>query len=142
MPHLLIVSARFYDDISDALERGARDTLREAAATWDTAIVPGALEIAPAIRFALDTGKYDGFVALGCVIRGETSHYETVCAESARGLTWLALEHCAAIGNGILTVENEKQARVRADTGKGKGNKGGAAAAAALALITLKKHPA
>jgi len=131
--HLLIVSARFYDGIAGAMEKSAGDALKTAGATWDTVSVPGALEIPATIRFALETNKYDGFVALGCVIRGETYHFEVVCNESARGLTRLALEHHAAIGNGILTVENEAQAKARL-------TKGGDAARAALALIALKKQ--
>ena len=138
MPHILIVEARFYDDLADAQVKGAIAMLEQAGASWERVAVPGALEIPTAIRMALETGKYDGYVALGCVIRGETSHYETVCEESARGLTWLGIEFQACIGNGILTVENEAQAWERADATKG--DKGGHAAAAALRLITLKQQ--
>jgi 6,7-dimethyl-8-ribityllumazine synthase len=135
-PHLLIVEARFYDQISDLLLAGARRALDAAGASFDKLTVPGALEIPPAIRLALDAGRYDAFVALGCVIRGETSHYDIVAGESARGLMDLALHDRALIGNGILTTDNGAQAQVRADpAGK---DKGGAAAQAALALWRLK----
>jgi 6,7-dimethyl-8-ribityllumazine synthase len=136
MPHLLIITASFYDDIAASLTKGAKDALNEAGVTFDAVEVPGALEITPTIRFAIESGKYDGYVALGCVMRGETSHYDVVCNESARGLTWLAIEHQAAIGNGILTVEDEDQAWERADADKG--NKGADAAKAALALIAMR----
>ena len=108
-PHVLIVEARFYDDILDALLDGATRALKKAGASYEVVTVPGALEIPAAIRFAVKAqseGKlakpFDGFVALGCVIRGETTHYETVCNESARGLMDLTLQHSLAIGNGIL----------------------------------------
>lgn len=133
MSHLLIVSARFYEDMAVQLECGAEEALKAASATWDKVAVPGALEIPAVIRFALENEKYDGFVALGCVIRGETYHFEVVCNESARGLMQLTLDHKTAIGNGIITVENEAQAKARLD-------KGAAAAEAALALIALRKQ--
>ncbi|MBN8530783.1 MAG: 6,7-dimethyl-8-ribityllumazine synthase [Alphaproteobacteria bacterium] len=136
MNRFLIVQARFYPEISDALLAGAEAALRAAGVAWDSVAVPGALEIPTVIRLAADTGRYDGFVALGCVIRGETTHYETVCQESARGLTLLGIESRLSIGNGILTVENESQALERADPARG--NKGGAAAEACLALVALK----
>lgn len=136
--HLLLVISRFYEDLADELARGAAEAIAHTKATWDEVSVPGALEIAPAIRFALENGHYDGFVALGCVIRGETSHYETVCEESARALTWLAMEHQAPIGNGILTVETMDQAWKRARMNEG--NKGGFAAHAAMRLVTLKRQ--
>jgi 6,7-dimethyl-8-ribityllumazine synthase len=117
---------------------GARRALEEAGATFDRVTVPGALEIPAAIRLALAGGGYDAFVALGCVIRGETSHYDIVAGESARGLMELALHHQALIGNGILTTDSGVQARVRADP-DGK-DKGGAAARAALALLQLKSR--
>ena len=135
-PHLLIVEARFYPEISDMLLAGARRALEEAGATFDRVTVPGALEIPAAIRLALAGGGYDAFVALGCVIRGETSHYDIVAGESARGLMELALHRQALIGNGILTTDSGAQARVRADP-DGK-DKGGAAARAALALLQLE----
>jgi 6,7-dimethyl-8-ribityllumazine synthase len=135
-PHLLIVEARFYDQISDLLLAGATRALDAAGASFDKLTVPGALEIPAAIRLALDAGRYDAFIALGCVIRGETSHYDIVAGESARGLIDLALHHRALIGNGILTTDSGAQAHVRADpVGK---DKGGAAAQAALALWRLK----
>jgi 6,7-dimethyl-8-ribityllumazine synthase len=135
-PHLLIVEARFYDDISELLLAGATRAL-QGEATFDRVTVPGALEIPAAIRQALDGADYDAFVALGCVIRGETSHYDIVAGESARGLMALAVQHGALIGNGILTTDDGRQARVRADP-EGK-DKGGAAARAALALVQIKR---
>jgi len=135
-PHLLIVEARFYDEIADLLLAGARRALEAAGASFDQVTVPGALEIPAAIRLALAGGGYDAFVALGCVIRGETSHYDIVAGESARGLTELALHHQALIGNGILTTDTGAQARVRADP-DGK-DKGGDATRAALALLQVK----
>jgi 6,7-dimethyl-8-ribityllumazine synthase len=136
-PHLLIVEARFYDDISDLLLEGATRALERGEATYDRVAVPGALEIPAAIRLALDGADYDAFVALGCVIRGETSHYDIVAGESARGLMELAVQRGALIGNGILTTDDGRQARVRADP-DGK-DKGGAAARAPLALLQIKR---
>lgn len=137
-PHLLIVEARFYEEISDMLLAGAERALEQAGATFARVAVPGALEIPPAIRIALDKGGYDGFVALGCVIRGETSHYDIVAGESARGLMELGLGG-APIGNGILTTDTGEQARVRAaPDGK---DKGGDAVRAALALLRIKLCP-
>jgi 6,7-dimethyl-8-ribityllumazine synthase len=135
-PHLLIVEARFYEPISDLLLAGASRALEAEGASFETVTVPGALEIPAAIRIALDAGGYDAFVALGCVIRGETSHYDIVAGESARGLMALTLQRGALIGNGILTTDSGAQAHVRADP-EGK-DKGGAAAKAALALLGLK----
>jgi 6,7-dimethyl-8-ribityllumazine synthase len=136
-PHLLIVEARFYDEIADLLLEGARRALEAAGASFDRVTVPGALEVPAAIRLALDAGNYDAFVALGCVIRGETAHYDIVAGESARGLMDLAVQRGALVGNGILTTENGAQARVRADpAGK---DKGGDAARAALALLQVKR---
>jgi 6,7-dimethyl-8-ribityllumazine synthase len=137
-PHLLIVEARFYDEISALLLAGARAALDAAGASHDRVVVPGALEVPPAIRLALDaTGDgYDAFVALGCVIRGETTHYETVANESARGIMDLGVHRGALIGNGILTVENRDQALVRADPKRK--DKGGDAARAALVLLQLR----
>jgi 6,7-dimethyl-8-ribityllumazine synthase len=135
-PHLLLVEARFYDEISELLLAGATSALEAAGAAFDRVTVPGALEIPAAIRLALDDGRYDGYVALGCVIRGETSHYDIVAGESARGLIDLAVQRGALIGNGILTTDTGAQARVRAaPDGK---DKGGAAVRAALALVRLK----
>lgn len=142
-PHLLIVEARFYEDLADEMVRGAAGALAAAGASYDRVSVPGAFEIPGVIRFALDGmqaggASYDGFVALGCVIRGETTHYDYVCGESARGLQDLAIRDAAAIGYGILTVEDFDQAWARARVTEG--NKGGAAAEAALAMIALKRR--
>jgi 6,7-dimethyl-8-ribityllumazine synthase len=136
-PHLLIVEARFYDDVSDLLLAGAIRALEAVETTYDRVAVPGALEIPAAIRLALDGADYDAFVALGCVIRGETGHYDIVAGESARGLMELAVQRGALIGNGILTTDDGRQARVRADP-DGK-DKGGAAARAALAHLQIKR---
>jgi len=137
MPHLLIVEARFYDELSDALLEGAQAALVEAGATADVVTVPGALEIPAAIAFADGSARaYDGYVALGCVIRGETYHFEIVANESSRGLNDLAIRRGLAIGNGILTVENGDQAWARAR--RTEGDKGGFAARAALSMIALR----
>ena len=133
---VLIVAAPFYRDIADNLIAGARAALEAAGATHDLVEVPGALEIPTAIRLA--EGRYDGFVALGCVIRGETTHYETVCNDSSRALTLLGIERKICLGNGILTVENRAQAEVRANPAEM--NKGGGAAEAALHLIALARR--
>ncbi len=138
MSHILIVSGRFYTDLAAELEMGATRELESHGASYEVISVPGAFEIPGVIRYALETKKYDGFIALGCVIRGETTHYDYVCGESARGLMDLATGHQAAIGYGILTVENEEQAWVRADLKQG--NKGADAAVACLRMIELKKH--
>ena len=138
-PHLLIVEARFYNDLADELVRGAEAALKRAGATHDLVTVPGALEIPAAVAMAVaGPARYDGYVALGCVIRGETTHYDTVAGESARGLMDLAMAHRLALGNGILTVENEDQAWARAKVNDQ--NKGGAAALAALTMIAVKKR--
>ena len=134
---VLIVVAPYYRDIADALLTGARAALDQAGAEHETVEMPGALEIPVAIRIGLRQGDYDGFVALGCVIRGETTHYETVCNDSSRALMLLGLND-ACIGNGILTVETHQQAAVRADP-KGQ-DKGGGAASAALHLIALARQ--
>jgi len=144
-PHVMIVEARYYAHIADELARGAIAALDAAGASYERVTVPGAFEIAAAIRFAVEAqardpraARFDGYVALGCVIRGETTHYEHVCTESARGLQHLALAHSLAVGFGILTVENEAQALARARVDKK--NKGGEAANACLAMIELKRH--
>ena len=139
--HMLIVEARFYDNISDELLRGATQVLDGAGVRYDRVSVPGALEIPAAIAIALDAARrrrapYDGVVALGCVIRGETHHFEIVANESARALMDLAVQERLPIGNGILTVENEAQALVRARPDDG--NKGGVAARAAITMAALK----
>lgn len=137
MPHFLIVEARFYGAIADAQLEGATAALYGAGATWERLAVPGALEIPAAIAFADSRGGFDGYVALGCVIRGETYHFEIVAGESARALMALTLDGLA-IGNGILTVENEAQAWARARPAEK--NKGGEAAAAAVAMVSLRQR--
>ena len=137
MPHLLIVEARFYDDFADELLKGASEALAGAGATYDVVTVPGALEIPGAISLAAATGRYDGYVALGTVIRGETYHFEVVSNESARGIMALTLDGLA-IGNGILTCENDEQAWQRARVSEK--NKGGDAARAALAMMALRSR--
>jgi len=136
---LLIVEARFYDEYSDALLDGAKAALEQAGASYDVITVPGALEVPAAIGFAADADDcpYAGYVALGCVIRGETYHFDLVANESARGLMDLSIQFGLAIGNGILTVENDEQAKVRAD--KNDKDKGGFAARAALTMIALQR---
>lgn len=138
MPHLLLVEANFYTHISDLLAEGAAVAATAAGATYERMTVPGALEIPGAIALAATSGKYDAYVALGCVIRGETSHYDTVCNESARGIMDLTVRERIAIGNGILTVEDEAQALRRADMRQL--DKGGGAVKAALALLAAKQH--
>ena len=137
--HVLIIEARFYDAIVDDLLAGARAALESAGATLEVVTVPGALEVPAALAIALSAvpSRYDAAVALGCIMRGETYHFEIVSNESARGLTDLATRHAFPIGNAILTVENEEQAVVRADPKRG--NKGGEAAEAALALLRLNR---
>jgi 6,7-dimethyl-8-ribityllumazine synthase len=140
--NVLIVEARFYSHIADSLLDGATAALDAAGASFERITVPGALEIPPAIAFAAKAGEgagksFDGFVALGCVIRGETYHFEIVAGESARGLMDLGIHHNLCIGNGILTVENEAQAMARAP--RDSGDKGGDAARACLALIELRQ---
>lgn len=137
-PNILIVSANFYPEITNELLTGARAELSRTSASFDEIEVPGAFEIPAAINFAIQSKKYDGYVALGCVVRGETSHYDYVCTESARGLMDLALTKNAAIGYGILTVENMEQALVRAAVKQG--NKGRDAVDACLKLIAIKHH--
>ncbi|HCR65104.1 MULTISPECIES: 6,7-dimethyl-8-ribityllumazine synthase [Oceanicaulis] len=134
---VLLIAAPFYEDITEQLVSGAQGACDAAGVTADVVEVPGALEI-PAVIALSELGKapYDAYVALGCVIRGETSHFDYVCGESARGLMDLTLKG-VPVGNGILTVENIKQARVRANVHEK--NKGGDAANAALALLSLKK---
>ena len=133
---LLIVVAPYYRDIADNMIAGARATAAEAGASVDLVEVPGALEIPTAIAMAERLSNYDGHVALGCVIRGETTHYDTVCNDSSRAISLMGLQG-ACIGNGILTVENRQQAEVRADPADQ--NKGGGAAAAALHLVALSR---
>jgi len=142
VPHLpgarvLVVEARFYAHINDLLLTGARRILEAASAEVAHVVVPGALEIPPAIATAQAADRFDAYVALGCVIRGETTHYELVAGESCRGLMDLGVRAGAAIGNGILTVENEQQALVRADPADQ--DKGGGAALAALRLLAWRR---
>ena len=140
---MLIVEARFYNDIADALLRGASYVLDQAGAHYDCITVPGALEIPAAIAFAVDAAAarrapYDGVVALGCVIHGETYHFEIVADQSARALMDLAVSRQLAIGNGILTVDTQAQA-IACAPGNDDRNKGAAAAHAALAMVALKR---
>jgi 6,7-dimethyl-8-ribityllumazine synthase len=141
-PHIMIVEAPYYAHIAEELFRGAIQALDAAGASYERFSVPGAFEIPAAIRIAIEARehdirrRFDGYVALGCVIRGETTHYDYVCEESARGLQELALTYGVAIGFGILTVENEAQALTRAKVDRK--NKGGEAARACLAMIDLR----
>jgi 6,7-dimethyl-8-ribityllumazine synthase len=138
---ILIVESGYYEEIADTLLAGAKRALDAVQAKYDVVTVPGALEIPPAIVMALDAARgakaYDGVVALGCVIRGETSHYDIVAGESARALMDIGIEREFPVGNGILTVDTPAQAQVRAALDRG--DKGGVAAAAALALVRLKR---
>jgi len=137
MAKFLIVEARFYAQLNDMLIAGARGALKAAGHSVDAIAVPGALEIPGAIALAAESGRYEGFVAIGVVIRGETFHFEIVAGESARGIMALTMDGIA-VGNGILTVENEAQAVVRADPAQA--NKGAGAAEAAMALLALKER--
>ena len=138
-PHLLLVEAPYYAHIAALLRQGAERALAAAGASFELVAVPGAFEIPAAIAIAArSSDRFDGYVALGCVIRGQTSHYDHICAESARGLQDLAVRDGLAIGYGILTVENEAQALVRASP-DGR-DKGGEAVRACLALIDLKRR--
>jgi 6,7-dimethyl-8-ribityllumazine synthase len=141
VPHLLIIEARFYEDLADELLRGAVAAIERAGATFERVSVPGSLELPAALAMALEAADeggtdYDGYVVLGCVIRGETSHYDIVANQSARAIMDLVVDEALALGFGVLTVENKDQAWVRASV-EGS-NKGGAAAAAALDMIALK----
>ncbi|MEX1252001.1 MAG: 6,7-dimethyl-8-ribityllumazine synthase [Hyphomonas sp.] len=135
---VLIAISRYYKHISDELEAGALEVLEAAGAKITVMEVPGAFEIPGLIAMAADSGRFDGAVALGCVIRGETSHYDYVCGESARGLMDLIVQRRQAVGYGILTVENEAQALVRAD--RKQKNKGKDAAEACLAMIRFRRE--
>ncbi len=138
-PHLLVIDARFYDDLADELVAGAAAALAAAGATHDRMSVPGVLELPAALAMAIDVrpADHDGYVMLGCVIRGETSHYDIVAEQSARAITDLAVAHKLAVGNGILTVENREQAWARARVTEK--DKGGGAAKAALAMIEFRR---
>jgi 6,7-dimethyl-8-ribityllumazine synthase len=140
----MIAVARFYDEIADELLRGATAALQSAGATWEVVEVPGAFEIPAAVSTAVRSmefvgarRRFDGYVALGCVIRGETTHYDYVCGETARGLQDLAVKYCLALGFGLLTVENRAQADER--TGVDRRDKGGEAARVCLSMIELKR---
>jgi 6,7-dimethyl-8-ribityllumazine synthase len=139
---ILIVESGYYEDIADTLLAGATRALEAAHATFDVVTVPGALEIPQAIALALDAARgakaYDGVVALGCVVRGETGHYDIVAGESARALMDIGVACGVPVGNGILTVDTAAQARARSALDKG--DKGGTAARAALALVRLKRR--
>lgn len=137
MAKFLIVEARFYDHLNDLLIEGAAAALEEAGHKYEVVTVPGALEIPGAIALAAESGRYDGFVAIGVVIRGETYHFEVVSNESARGLMALSMD-AIPIGNGILTVENEAQALARAR--RTEKDKGGEAAKAAIAMLALRER--
>lgn len=137
-PRILMIEARYYEDISDMLADGAMKALKKARAEFERVEVPGALEIPAAVRMAAGTGRYDAYVALGCVLRGETSHYDIVSTESARGLTDLAIHYDLMIGNGILTCDTWEQAEERANPRRG--NKGKDAAEAVLALLNLREE--
>lgn len=135
--HILIAEARFYDDVADELVAGAKVVLEEAGATYETVAVPGAYELPAAVRMAVESGRFDGYIALGCVIRGETSHYDYVCGESARGLMALSTRHGIALGYGILTTENREQAWARAS--RAEKDKGAVAARACLDMVALRR---
>ncbi len=137
MANFLIVEARYYDQYNDWMIDGAKATLEDSGHSHEVITVPGALEIPGAVAMAAETGRYDGFVAIGVVIRGETYHFEIVAGESARGLLALTLDG-VPIGNGILTVENSEQAEIRARPDRK--DKGGEAAKAAIALYELRQH--
>ncbi len=144
-PHILIVEAPYYPDIADELFRGAAAVLDAAAVSYERIEVPGAFEIPATIRMAVRSmdffagrQRFDGYIALGCVIRGETTHYDYVCGESARKLQDLACEHVLALGYGILTCENRDQAWARAAVAQM--NKGGAVAEACLRMLEVKRH--
>lgn len=143
-PHIMIVEARYYDDIMDEMLKGAKRALDAAGATYEVVRVPGAFELPGAIQMAVKSlefynarRRYDGYVVLGCVIRGETTHYDVVCNETSRGVQDLVLKYTLAVGFGLLTVENRDQAWVRADMSQG--DKGGEAAKACLRMIEIKR---
>ena len=144
-PHVMITVARFYEDIADELVSGATAALESAGATWEIVAVPGAFELPAAVSTAVRSlefvggrRRFDGFVTLGCVIRGETSHYDYVCGETARALQDLAVKYCLALGFGLLTVENSEQAEERASVDRR--DKGGEAARVCLSMIEMKRN--
>ncbi len=142
-PHIMLVEARFYEDLADEMLRGAEQALKQAGASYEIFSVPGAFEIPAAVHQAIRAmdfnpkrRRFDGYVALGCVIRGETTHYDYVCQESARGLMELSTRYALAMGYGILTCENDAQAWERAAVDKG--DKGGTAVNACLHMVGIK----
>lgn len=137
-PHILIIEARFYEDISDMLLGGAVEEIEAAGCTYERLEVPGALEMPLAMKYACETGGYDAVVALGAVIRGETTHYDIVSEDSCRGLMQISLEYTMPFGNGIQTCENREQTAARAD--KNQKNKGGGAARAALRMLEIENQ--
>ena len=136
MTKALIIESPYYEEVATLLHQGAANEFKKAGIEYDFISVPGALEMPAALQFAINKG-YDAYVVLGCVIRGETSHYDIVCNESARGIYDLVMKHNLALGNAILTVENKDQAITRADPAQK--DKGGDAARAALAMLALKQ---
>jgi 6,7-dimethyl-8-ribityllumazine synthase len=136
-PRVMVAEARFYADITDLLFEGAKAVFDGCGATYERFTVPGALELPAAIEMGTRSGRFDAFLALGCVIRGETSHYDIVAGESSRGLMDLSIKHGIALGNGILTVESKQQAMARANPAEM--DKGGGAAQAALEMFALKQ---
>jgi 6,7-dimethyl-8-ribityllumazine synthase len=144
-PHVMIAVARYYDDIADELVRGAMAALESAGASWEVIEVPGVFEIPAAVSTAVRSlefvgarHRFDGYIALGCVIRGETTHYDYVCGETARALQDLSVKYCLALGFGVLTVENRKQAEERA--GVDRRDKGGEAARACIGMVDMKRN--
>lgn len=145
IPHIMIVESRYYEEVAEELIASVINELENFGATYERFEVPGAFEIPTAIKFAIQSGdagsiqqNFDGFIALGCVIRGQTTHYDYVCGESARGLQELALKYSLALGYGILTVENQEQALARAR--RSEQDRGGHAARACLRMLELKSH--
>ena len=138
MANILLIEARYYNQINDMIIEGVAAALEHEGHSHEVLTVPGALEIPAALKWAVQSGNnYDGYIVAGCVIRGETSHYDIVCNESARGVYDLVQEHDLALGNAILTVENQDQAKARAD--KGKKDKGGEATRTVLQMMKLKQ---
>jgi 6,7-dimethyl-8-ribityllumazine synthase len=135
-PHVMVVDSRFYDDLADNLLAGVKAVLDTQGATFEHFTVPGALEVPAAIEMGVKTARFDAYVALGCVIRGETTHYEIVSGESSRALMDISVKHSLCLGNGILTVENKQQAIARANPAEL--DKGGGAAQAALEMLAFK----
>lgn len=138
MSNICIIIGKFYEDIADELLRGAVDLLNKNNMLHEIIEVPGAFEIPSALNMAINSKRYSGYITLGCVIRGETTHYDYVCSESARGINQLAIEHSAPIGYGILTVETPEQAWERASVTQG--NKGGDVATACLTMLKIKQR--